>query len=1065
MNKTTPLATLLCVVVSVAPVNADFDFPNFTSTAGINLVGNSLATSSTILLTLSQPSISGGAWHGTPQVVGDDFMCDFELSIAPSGGADGMAFVIQNTQPGPLGAAGCELGYHDIANSVAIEFDTFSNSSCFIGGINDPAGVHISVHTLGTSGNSVSEAASIGATTSIPIITDGATHAVRVQTIGSDMHIYVDNFVTPVLSVTIDLDTTLNLDNGRAWVGFTAATGGLSQNHRVHSWSFDESGTSSGNQSPATPTITEPSASGMTLSPADVHMETSAFSDGDVGDMHRCTDWEIWSQGPRELVWRSPCTTGPASIHIHLGDGQFQGSLAGQTTLNPNASYRLRARHSDDSGDALSEWGGWVERSFNTGSNTQVYPLDLEDITTVPAPAWTFAVGGNPAILPPGGSPPAMHVESAFSQTLLTFEGLDGTSNSVSNPVGLGAHVDVRLHIDGGSTGFSLDETDLRFVDEHCQLHTIYVPALNVPASGSAYYWVASTGATWVGSAGQTSPVFTTLARAPEPPWVTFEAGYVAEVFAEGLQLPVHIAFVPDPGTGASDPLLYVTELYGDIKVVTRDGSVGTYASNLLDFSPTGAFPGSGEQGLTGIAVDPISGDVFASLLHDSVSSPGTHYPKVMRFSSVDGGHTASTQTTIIDFTGESQGQSHQISTLTIHPDGSLIVHMGDGFSSWTALNLSSYRGKILRMDLNGNALPDNPLYDAGNGIGPADYIWAYGVRNPFGGAWRASDGNQYAVENGPGTDRLTKIVSGRNFGWNGNESSMPTHALYRWIPAHGPASIAFVQPETHSGSGFPQSKMGHAFVSESGPTYASGPQSRGKRISEFVLDTDGTVLSGPTPFLEYVGSGRATSVGLAAGPDGLYMTDLYRDAGNNATATGARILRVRYLGGEDCNGNGEPDSCDIASGFSQDVNTNGVPDECDCAGVVYCDSEANSTGNVAMLSTNGNCDVSANSFELTAAPVPNQIGIFFYGNNQAGGGAGIPFYNGRLCISGSLRRLSPVTASGQSASFTMDLTSPPTATGQITPGSTWNFQFWFRDPAAGGQFVNFSNARAVTFD
>jgi hypothetical protein len=31
-----------------------------------------------------------------------------------------------------------------------------------------------------------------------------------------------------------------------------------------------------------------------------------------------------------------------------------------------------------------------------------------------------------------------------------------------------------------------------------------------------------------------------------------------------------------------------------------------------------------------------------------------------------------------------------------------------------------------------------------------------------------------------------------------------------------------------------------------------------------------------------------------------------------------------------DCNGNGLPDECDIASGASQDVNENGMPDECE---------------------------------------------------------------------------------------------------------------------------------------
>jgi hypothetical protein len=34
----------------------------------------------------------------------------------------------------------------------------------------------------------------------------------------------------------------------------------------------------------------------------------------------------------------------------------------------------------------------------------------------------------------------------------------------------------------------------------------------------------------------------------------------------------------------------------------------------------------------------------------------------------------------------------------------------------------------------------------------------------------------------------------------------------------------------------------------------------------------------------------------------------------------------------------------------------------------------------------------------------------------------------------------------------------------QITAGSTWNFQFWFRDPVAGGASFNLSDGLGVTF-
>src|SRR5262249_39913558 len=156
----------------------------------------------------------------------------------------------------------------------------------------------------------------------------------------------------------------------------------------------------------------------------------------------------------------------------------------------------------------------------------------------------------------------------------------------------------------------------------------------------------------------------------------------------------------------------------------------------LLNFNPTGAFPGSGEQGLTGIAIDPATGDLFCGMLYDAAPPIGPHYPKIVRFHSTDGGQTAATQTIIRDMVGETQAQYPQTSNFSLGPDGQLYVHLGHGFTPATAQNLDSYRGKILRMNLDGSAPSDNPFYDAANGINARDYVFAYGFRNPFGGAW-----------------------------------------------------------------------------------------------------------------------------------------------------------------------------------------------------------------------------------------------------------------------------------------------------------------------------------------
>ena len=271
-------------------------------------------------------------------------------------------------------------------------------------------------------------------------------------------------------------------------------------------------------------------------------------------------------------------------------------------------------------------------------------------------------------------------------------------------------------------------------------------------------------------------------------------------------------------------------------------------------------------------------------------------------------GLTAATTTSVKDFFGETMGQSHQISDISISPDNKLWVHMADGFQAFKAQDLNSFKGKILRMNLDGTAPSDNPFYTGANGA--RDYIYAYGFRNPFGGAWRAADGAHYSVENGGAkNDRFAKIIRGHNFKWDGpefgfNDNFLLDNAIYNWDPPHAPVDLAFIEPETFNGSGFPQSMMDHAFVTESGPTYGSGPQTQGKRITEFVLGTTGDVpalQAAPAPFVEYNGNGKATAAAIAAGPDGLYFSDLYKDVDfDSPIAGGAHILRVSAGGGVD---------------------------------------------------------------------------------------------------------------------------------------------------------------------
>ena len=92
------------------------------------------------------------------------------------------------------------------------------------------------------------------------------------------------------------------------------------------------------------------------------------------------------------------------------------------------------------------------------------------------------------------------------------------------------------------------------------------------------------------------------------------------------------------------------------------------------------------------------------------------------------------------------------------------------------------------------------------------------------------------------------------------------------------------------------------------------------------------------------------------------------------------------------------------------------------------------------------------------------QFGLFFYGPAQTQA----PFGNGFRCVGGGstgLGRLDIETAgAGNLLQHALDNTSPPGPAVQLTAGSTWNFQAWFRDPSGGGAFFDLSDAISVNF-
>ncbi|MFT5154354.1 MAG: polyhydroxybutyrate depolymerase, partial [Planctomycetota bacterium] len=131
-------------------------------------------------------------------------------------------------------------------------------------------------------------------------------------------------------------------------------------------------------------------------------------------------------------------------------------------------------------------------------------------------------------------------------------------------------------------------------------------------------------------------------------------------------------------------------------------------------------------------------------------------------------------------------------------------------------------------------------------------------------------------------------------------------------------------------------------------------------------------------------------------------------------------------------------------------------------AGTNFCSASANSTGAAAAIRGEGSNSISAADLVLAAESVPaNQNGLFYYGANEIV----LPFGNGTRCVAaggGSLYRL-PIQTSDGAGRMALALQYTGNEA-QLSAGTTWKFQAWFRDPGAGGSSFDLSDGLSIVF-
>jgi hypothetical protein len=237
---------LLLIVTGKAFAVSQFD--TFRRTRDLKLTGSAgIAEGRILRLTKARTNQSGAAWLIEKQPVAGGFDTTFEFQLTAQGGlgpgADGFAFVLQNAGPSALGGRGSVGGFavadpnyhHDpgIPWSIAVFFDTFQNTA-----EGDPSGNYIALRTSGRPGEMKWPAERLAFTPNLHVVLkDRQAHTARVLYQPPSLSVYLDGAAEPVLEARVDLSIVLDA-LGRAWVGFTASTGGGYENHDILNWKF-----------------------------------------------------------------------------------------------------------------------------------------------------------------------------------------------------------------------------------------------------------------------------------------------------------------------------------------------------------------------------------------------------------------------------------------------------------------------------------------------------------------------------------------------------------------------------------------------------------------------------------------------------------------------------------------------------------------------------------------------------------------------------------------------------------------------------------------------------------
>ncbi len=205
--------------IYITPCNT-FNASDVTTNENAVLIGNEAR------LTENSGNQFGSVWGKARLDLNENFKISTQLYFGSSdGGADGLAFVLQPLSSNQ-GTAGGGVGYQGITPSIAVEFDTYYNPGA------DPiSNDHIAIVKNGQA-QTIAAHSEFAPSYDAGQIEDGNWHDAVFEWIASSKTLRVTYGGIVIFNNAIDIPNAI-LGNQYAYWGFTAATGGSTNEHRV----------------------------------------------------------------------------------------------------------------------------------------------------------------------------------------------------------------------------------------------------------------------------------------------------------------------------------------------------------------------------------------------------------------------------------------------------------------------------------------------------------------------------------------------------------------------------------------------------------------------------------------------------------------------------------------------------------------------------------------------------------------------------------------------------------------------------------------------------------------